>query len=55
MSVPDLLAWGFERMNIMLCVKEDADLPRAISTLIEGNATQRAFLEVSLPALTEIR
>jgi hypothetical protein len=35
-------------MNIMLCVKESHDIPRAISTLIENNATGYSFLEVHL-------
>ena len=50
-SVPDFLAWGKNKINIMLCVKEESDLPRAISTLIENDATGRAFLEVNLDAL----
>ena len=54
-SVPDLLLWSDEKIVVMLCVKLDSDIPRAISTLIELNATQRAFLEVSLEALTAIR
>ena len=32
----------------MLCVKEPHDIPRAISTLIENNATDYSFLEVHL-------
>lgn len=46
MSVPDLLTWSADKVNVMFCVKESHDLPRAISTLIENNATHRAFLEV---------
>jgi hypothetical protein len=32
----------------MLCVKRAEDIPRAITTLVENNATDRAFLEISL-------
>jgi hypothetical protein len=48
-SVPYLLEWAADKVNVMLCVKQaSTDLPRAISTLIENNATQRAFLELKL-------
>jgi len=46
MSVPDLLAWAKEKVNVMFCVKESHDIPRGISTLVENDATHRAFLEV---------
>jgi glycerophosphoryl diester phosphodiesterase len=45
-SVPDMLAWADGKVNVMFCVKESTDLPRAISTLVELDATHRAFLEV---------
>lgn len=45
-SVPDMLSWADGKVNVMYCVKESADIPRAITTLIENNATHRAFLEV---------
>jgi hypothetical protein len=47
-SVPYLLEWAADKVNAMFCVKESTDIPRAISTLIENNATQRAFLELGL-------
>lgn len=47
-SAPDLLAWADGKVNTMFCVKETADIPRAVSTLIENNATHRAFLEISV-------
>ena len=47
-SVPTFLSWAVDKVNVMLCVKETADLPRAVSTLVENNATHRAFLEVGL-------
>lgn len=54
-SVPDLLGWSNGKVNVMLCVKEESDIPRAISTLTENNATHRAFLELGLgPFLTTV-
>jgi len=47
-SVPNLLSWADQKINVMLCVKESSDVARAISTLIENNATSRAFLELSI-------
>lgn len=38
----------------MLCVKESRDIPRAISTLIENNATHRAYLELGLSDLLNL-
>jgi hypothetical protein len=51
-SVPNMLKWADGVVNCMFCVKEDSDIPRAITTLIENNATKRAFLEVGLGAMT---
>lgn len=45
-SVPTLLAWAANKVIVMLCVKESTDIARAITTIIEANATDRAFLEV---------
>ena len=53
-SVPELLGWAAGKQNVMLCVKRDQDVPRAITTLIEANATDRAFLEVNLNVLLNI-
>lgn len=47
-TVPDILKWTNDKINFMFCVKETADIPRAISTLIENNATHRAFLEIGV-------
>jgi glycerophosphoryl diester phosphodiesterase len=47
-SVPTFLAWAADKVNVMLCVKESSDLPRAITTLLENDASHRAFLEVDL-------
>jgi glycerophosphoryl diester phosphodiesterase len=47
-SIPTLLAWAENNVNVMLCVKESSDLPRAISTLVENKAAHRTFLEVHL-------
>jgi len=44
--LPDMLKWADDRINFMFCVKESTDIPRAITTLIENNATHRAFLEI---------
>jgi len=46
MAVPDLLKWSAQKVIVMLCVKRAQDIPRAISTLIELKATDRAFLEI---------
>jgi hypothetical protein len=48
MSVPDLLSWAAGKVVIMLCVKRPQDIPRAITTIIENNATDRAFLEIKV-------
>jgi len=45
-SVPELLKWSHQKVIVMLCVKRSEDIARAISTLIENGATDRAFLEV---------
>lgn len=45
-SAPDLLNWAKAVINVMFCIKEESDLPRAIQTLINENATHRSFLEV---------
>ena len=47
-SAPELLEWSESKVNVMFCIKKDSDIPRAISTLIENNASHRAFLEVGL-------
>jgi hypothetical protein len=47
-SVPTLLAWAKDKVIVMLCVKRPEDIGRAISTLIENNATDRAFLEIKV-------
>lgn len=53
-SVPTLLAWAENKVNVFLCVKENSDLPRAITTLIENNATHRAILEIGLSVFVDI-
>jgi hypothetical protein len=47
-SVPDLLKWADNKINVMFCVKQASDIPRAISSLVENNATHRSFLEVGI-------
>lgn len=46
--VPDMLKWSNGKVNFMFCVKESTDIPRAITTLIENDATHRAFLEIGV-------
>ena len=53
-SAPSLLDWASEKVIVMLCVKESTDIARAISTLIEANATDRAFLEVHVSDLVSL-
>lgn len=47
-KVPDLLTWAENKINVMFCVKKSSDIPRAISSLVEYNASHRAFLEVHI-------
>lgn len=55
-SVPTFLDWAAGKVNVMLCVKQQAiDLPRAISTLIENNAQHRAYLEIHLDTLLNLQ
>jgi hypothetical protein len=53
-SVPTVLSWADSTVNFMFCVKETADIPRAITTLIENNATSRAFLEISVSEMLDL-
>ena len=53
-TVPDVLSWADNTINFMFCVKETAHIPRAITTLIENNATHRAFLEISVTEVLDI-
>jgi glycerophosphoryl diester phosphodiesterase len=45
-QVPHLLQWAQGKSIVMLCVKESRDIARAITTIIENNATDRTFLEL---------
>ena len=47
-SAKTLLDYANGKVNTMFCVKERTDIPRAIESLVEYNATHRAFLEVGL-------
>jgi len=49
-----MLAWAEQRVIFMLCVKRSQDLPRAISTILEAGAQDRAFLEISLGDLVSL-
>ena len=49
-----MLAWAKGKINVMYCVKESSDIPRAISTVIENGAQDRAFLEISVSEMLEI-
>jgi len=53
-SVPEMLAWAKAKVIVMLCVKESRDIARAIQTLIENNATDRAFLEVHVSDMANL-
>jgi glycerophosphoryl diester phosphodiesterase len=50
-SAPELLSWADGHVNVMFCVKESRDVPRAISTLLEANASHRAMLELGTGVL----
>lgn len=45
-SVPQLLSWAEDKVNVMFCVKRSQDIPRAITSLLDNNAAHRSFLEV---------
>lgn len=53
-TVPEVLSWASNTINFMFCVKESTDIARAITTLIENNATHRAFLEISVSEMLDI-
>eukprot|EP01036_Dinobryon_divergens_P023177 gene23177-31497_t len=53
-TVPKFLAWAEDKVNVMLCVKVSSDIPRAISTLVENNATHRAYLEIHINDLLNL-
>jgi len=53
-TVPEVLAWAEGQINFMFCVKETADIPRAITTLLENNAAHRAFLEISVSEMLQL-
>jgi hypothetical protein len=53
-TVPEVLSWADETINFMFCVKETSDIARAITTLIENNATHRAFLEISVSEMLDV-
>lgn len=53
-TAPELLKWSDGKVIVMFCVKDSKDIPRAISTLIENNATHRAFLEIRVGNMVNI-
>ena len=50
-SLPELLAWSNGNVITMLCIKRKQDIPRAISSIVQLNATDRVFLEIRVPDL----
>jgi glycerophosphoryl diester phosphodiesterase len=52
-SLPELLSWSSGNVIVMLCVKRPQDIARAISSVVELNATGRVFLEIRVPDLLE--
>jgi len=55
LSIPQLLSWAKGKVIVMLCVKRPQDIPRAISSIIENNAQDRAFLEIRVGDLGRIK
>lgn len=53
-TVPEVLSWADNTINFMFCVKETHDIARAITTIIENNATHRAFLEISVSEMLDV-
>ena len=53
-TAPSLLAWADGKVNVMFCVKEARDIPRAISTIIDAGAQHRAFLEIRAGTLLQV-
>lgn len=47
-SAPALLAWADGLINVMLCVKDQKDIPLAVETVIGSGAEDRAFLELGV-------
>ena len=47
-SAETLLSWAQGKINCMFCVKDTKDIPRAVDSLLQYNATHRAFLEVGV-------
>jgi glycerophosphoryl diester phosphodiesterase len=52
-SLPELLSWSEGKVVVMLCVKRAEDIARAISSVVELNATNRVFLEIHVDNLME--
>lgn len=53
LSLPELLSWSRGNVIVMLCVKRNEDIARAISSVVELSATDRVFLEIGVDALIE--
>jgi glycerophosphoryl diester phosphodiesterase len=53
-TVPQFLSWSNGKVNVMLCVKESTDIQRAITTVVENDATHRAFLELHVDELITV-
>ncbi len=49
-----MLSWANGKINAMYCVKESSDIPRAITTVIENGAQDRAFLEFGVDEMLNI-
>ena len=52
-SLPELLSWSKGNVIVMLCVKRAQDIARAISSVVELNATDRVFLEIRVGDMIE--
>jgi hypothetical protein len=50
----DLLSWADGKLVVMLTVKNLAQLPQAIETVISLAATARAFLEIDTPSMLNV-
>ena len=49
-----MLAWAKDKINVMYCVKQSSDIPRAITTIIENGAQDRAFLEIGVSDMLSV-
>ncbi len=53
-SVPEMLSWSADKVNFMFCLKNEKDMARSISSMLEYNAQHRAVIEIKAPHILEL-